>query len=94
MCLDYFKLVIDHVISYSSLRNFISNSQFQGKKMNKLSMTAGRIAGFGGVLLCLVAVGTRLSGNYFLGGFQLATLLQAGVAAMVAGCFFLLAGRD
>lgn len=62
--------------------------------MNKLLLTAGRVAGFGGIFLCLVAVGTRLSGNYFLGGFQLATLLQAGVAAMVAGCFFLLAGRE
>jgi hypothetical protein len=62
--------------------------------MNKLLLTAGRAAGFGGMLLCLVAIGTRLSGNYFLGGFQLATLLQAGVAGMVAGCFFLLSGRD
>jgi hypothetical protein len=62
--------------------------------MNKLLLTAGRVAGFGGMLLCLVAVATRLSGNYFLGGFQLATLLQAGVAGMVAGCFCLLAGRD
>lgn len=62
--------------------------------MNKLLLTAGRFAGFAGMLLCLVAIGARLSGHYFLGGFQLATLLQTGVAGMVAGCFFLLAGRD
>lgn len=62
--------------------------------MNKLLLTAGRLAGFAGMLLCLVAIGARLSDHYFLGGFQLATLLQAGVAGMVAGCFCLLAGRD
>jgi hypothetical protein len=62
--------------------------------VNKLLLIAGRVAGFGGMVLCLVAIGTRLAGHYFLGGFQLATLLQAGVAGMVAGCFCLLAGRD
>jgi hypothetical protein len=62
--------------------------------MNKLLLTVGRLAGFAGMSLCVVAIGVRLSGQYFLAGFQLATLLQAGVAAMVAGCFCLLAGRD
>ena len=62
--------------------------------MNKLLLTAGRVAGFGGILLCIVALGMRLSGQFFIANFQVTTLLQAGVAAMVAGCFCLLAGRD
>ena len=62
--------------------------------MNKLLQTAGRVAGFGGMLICLIAIVFRLSGQYFLGSFQVTTLLQAGLAGMVAGCFCLLAGRD
>lgn len=62
--------------------------------MNKLLLTAGRVAGFGGILICLIAIGVRLSGQYFLANFQVTTLLQAGVAGMVAGCFCLLAGRE
>ena len=62
--------------------------------MNKLLLSAGRVSGFGGILLCIVALGMRLSGQFFLANFQVTTLLQAGVAAMVAGCFCLLAGRD
>ena len=44
--------------------------------------------------ICLIAIGSRLSGQYFLASFQVTTLLQAGVAGMVAGCFCLLAGRE
>lgn len=49
-------------------------------------LTIGRLAGFAGVLVCAVAGVARLAGAYWLGGFQAATLLQAGVAAMVLGC--------
>ena len=47
-------------------------------------------------MLCIFAGVVRLAGNFYLGGFALATLLQAGIAAVVVGCFFLLlvlAGR-
>lgn len=50
----------------------------------------GMIAGLGGVLLCIVGAASRLSGAYWLGSFQVGTLLQAGIAAMVFGCFCLL----
>lgn len=55
-----------------------------------LLLTIGRLAGVAGLLLCIVAFGVRLTGVYFLGGFQLGTLLLAGIAAMIAGCFCLL----
>lgn len=51
----------------------------------------GWIAGISGVLLCIAGVAVRLGGAYFLGGFQVGTLLIAGIAAMVFGCFCLLA---
>ena len=58
--------------------------------MNDLMLWLGRVAGVVGLLLCLVAVGARVSGYYFLGSFQLGTLLQAGTAGLAAGCFGLL----
>ncbi len=51
----------------------------------------GWLAGIVGVLLCIVGIGVRLSGAFWLGGFQVGTLLQAGVAALVFGCFCMLA---
>jgi hypothetical protein len=46
----------------------------------------GRLAGLVGVLLSLIAVGVRLTGVFWIGGFQAGTLLQAGIAAMILGC--------
>ena len=51
----------------------------------------GWLAGIVGVLLCIVGIGVRLSGAFWIGGFQVGTLLQAGVAALVFGCFCMLA---
>ena len=50
----------------------------------------GRTAGLGGLILCIAAAVVRLQGKYYMGGFQLSTLLQAGIALTVVGCFFLL----
>jgi len=59
--------------------------------MDNLLLLVGRLAGIGGALLCAVAVAFRVSGRFLLGAFQLGTLLQAGIAAMILGCFCLLA---
>ncbi len=61
-----------------------------GVSMKALLLLLGRAAGLGGLLLCIVAGAARLSGQYYMGSFQLTTLLQAGIAAVVMGCFFLL----
>ena len=50
----------------------------------------GWIAGVVGAMLCVVGAAFRLGGAYWVGGFQSGTLLQAGTAAMVFGCFCLL----
>ena len=51
----------------------------------------GWLAGIVGVLFCIVGIGVRLSGAFWIGGFQVGTLLQAGVAGLVFGCFCMLA---
>ncbi len=51
----------------------------------------GWVAGVLGVLICIAGVGFRLAGAYWIGGFQSGTLFQAGIAAMVFGCFCFLA---
>jgi hypothetical protein len=59
--------------------------------MQNLLLWIGRLAGIGGVLTCAAAVIVRLYGRFFIGGFQVLTLLQVGVAAMVLGCLAYLA---
>ncbi|GIX28409.1 MAG: hypothetical protein KatS3mg123_2290 [Burkholderiales bacterium] len=58
--------------------------------METLLLWIGRLAGLAGVLVCAVAVAVRLSGAYWLAGFQAGTLLLAGMAAMLMGCLSLL----
>jgi hypothetical protein len=54
--------------------------------INRLLLWLGRATAVSGVLICLVAGAARLSGQYWLGGFQLITLLQGGMALMIAAC--------
>lgn len=58
--------------------------------MMGIILRLGQLSGIVGALLCLASVLFRLKGAYWLGGFQIGTLLQAGIAAMVFGCFCLL----
>lgn len=50
----------------------------------------GQISGIAGTLICLLSVFFRLKGTYLMGSFQIGTLLQAGITAMIFGCFCLL----
>jgi hypothetical protein len=59
--------------------------------MNALLLWFGRAAGLAGFVLCLFALGMRIAGKYWLAGFQVGTLLQAGTAAMVFGALCFLA---
>jgi len=59
--------------------------------MNDLLLWIGRVAGVGGVVLCAVAAVARIIGHYWLGSFQVGTVLQAGMAMMIAGCLGFLA---
>lgn len=54
--------------------------------MDKLLLSLGRLAGVVGVLIVALAGTMRVTGSYALGGFDLGTLLIAGIAAMVFAC--------
>ena len=50
----------------------------------------GRVLGIVGLVVCAVSGLARLAGRYTLNGFPVITSFQAGIALLVAGCFFLL----
>jgi hypothetical protein len=54
--------------------------------MVNLMLWIGRVAGIAGAFLCVVAVLVRIGGRFWLGSFQVGTVLQAGIAAMIVGC--------
>jgi hypothetical protein len=56
-----------------------------------LLLWIGRIGGAVGVLLCVIAVLARIRGMFGLAGFQVGTVLLAGMAAMLVGCLGYLA---
>lgn len=58
--------------------------------MHRLLLLAGRLSGLGGLALCLIAGIARLSGSFWLGGYQVGTMLVAGIGALAAGSFLLL----
>jgi len=58
--------------------------------MNNILVWIGRLAGIAGALLCVVAGAIRVSGRFWLGNFQVGTLLLAGISVMMAGCVCLL----
>ncbi len=59
--------------------------------MESLLLWIGRLGGTGGAILCAVAVLVRVRGVYSFAGFQVGTLLLAGIAMMLAGCLGYLA---
>jgi len=59
--------------------------------MYQLLRWTGRVAGLAGLLMCTAAVLVRASGSYIMANFQVGTILQAGMAAMILGCLAYLA---
>jgi type IV secretory pathway VirB2 component (pilin) len=56
------------------------------KTMNKLLDFTGNIAAVLGILICLVAGVTRLTGSYYVLGHDVITLFIGGIALMVMAC--------
>ena len=54
--------------------------------MDKLLDFAGNIAAALGILICLVAGVTRLTGSYYVLGYEAITLFIGGIALMVMAC--------
>ena len=60
--------------------------------MDALLLGGGRLVGSLGIVLMVVAAVGRLMGRFWFGGFQIGTLMLAGIGAVVVGCFLLLWG--
>ena len=60
--------------------------------MDKTLEILGSIVGTIGILICLVAGFTRLTGGHYLFGHETVTLFTGGIGLMVMGCLVLLQG--
>jgi len=58
--------------------------------MNTPESVIGKAVGGLGILACAVAIALRLLGMYTVMGFSTGAMLQAGMAALLTGCFLLL----
>jgi len=54
--------------------------------MKQLMDVVGRLSALLGVLVCAVSGVSRVTGSYYLAGFEVLTLLQGGIALMVFAC--------
>jgi hypothetical protein len=55
--------------------------------MERLLLWIGRLGGIAGIVLMAIAVVARLQGRFMVGDYQVGTLLIAGIAGLVVGCF-------
>jgi hypothetical protein len=67
------------------------NTLHWGEIMESSLIWIGRLAGIAGVVLCALSGLVRVTGTYSLGSYELATLMQVGIAGMIFACFCLLA---
>jgi 3-oxoacyl-[acyl-carrier protein] reductase len=80
--------------AYSDLdqrRYDLTVTDMRGDAMDDMLLWLARLGGLAGVLLCLSGGAVRLLGVHWLGGFEAATLFQAGIAGMTFGCLCFLA---
>ena len=54
--------------------------------MQSALLWVGRLGGLLGVLLVIAAFLRRISGGYYLGGLQIGTVLQGGIAVTLLAC--------
>ena len=59
--------------------------------MRSILVWAARLAAVAGIAVMALAAVVRLSGDYWVGGFQVGTLLQVGIALTLVGCLGYLA---
>jgi len=55
--------------------------------MTTLLATTGTISGIVGILTCMIAGLTRISGSFHLLGYEANTLLMVGIAFIAMACF-------
>jgi hypothetical protein len=55
-------------------------------RMVDLLLWIGRLAGLLGFVVCAAAIAARVTGNWYLYGVPIGSLLQVGMAAMILAC--------
>ena len=58
------------------------SSRLQENAMNRSLILLGSASGIFGALICLIAGLTRITGFYYLAGYQATTVFNAGMALM------------
>jgi hypothetical protein len=54
--------------------------------MNQVIDIIGNVVGVSGILICLLAGVVRISGSFYVFGFEAVTLFIGGTSLMVAAC--------
>jgi hypothetical protein len=54
--------------------------------MHAVLIWIARLTGIAGLLVMALAAFARLSGDYWMGGFQVGTILQVGMAVTLVAC--------
>ena len=62
--------------------------------MKTILKAAGSFAGIAGIILCAIAGFTRVSGSYYLAGYEASTFFIGGIALLTMACYLKLEGRD
>ena len=62
--------------------------------MQEMFGLLGRVAGYAGILACVIAIVLRLLGYFTIGSVSAAAILQGGVALSIIGCFLSLQVKD
>jgi len=62
--------------------------------MQSLLSILGTLVGIAGLAICVVCGGMRLTGAFYLAGFELITFFQAGIAMVVVACYLKLEGLE
>ena len=62
------------------------SSQLREDTMHTSLILLGSVSGIFGALICLIAGLTRITGFYYLAGYQATTVFNAGMALMIFAC--------
>ena len=62
------------------------NANFSEYRMHKFIVQLGYFSGILSVLVCLIAGLARITGFYYIAGYQSTTVFTAGVGLMVFAC--------
>lgn len=73
--------------SFSAGRSPAPPTKRNNSAMNKFLDLTGTVVGVTGILVCILAVATRVGGEHYLLGTETRMWLLGGITLIVIGCF-------